>query len=260
MQVIAVNSSPKGGQGNTAVILDPFLEGMRDAGAEVELLYTRKLKIKPCKGDMNCWLKTPGECSQKDDMASILPKFASADIMVFATPLYVDGMSGPMKTFFDRLVPLGLPFIELRDDHCRHPARTPRPHEGKMVLVSNCGFWELDNFDALVTHMEAISRNFGSEFAGALLRPHGGALRTMLEMGAPVQDVLDAAREAGRQLIRDGKMREETLATVSRELLPRDAYVELANQRFREALDEVEKRRERARARAARKQAAAAGA
>ena len=82
----------------------------------------------------------------------------------------------------------------------------------------------------------------------------------MLEMGAPVQDVLDAAKEAGRQLIQEGKMRAETLATVSRELLPRDAYIERANQMFKEALDEVERKRARAQARAARKQSAVAGA
>jgi multimeric flavodoxin WrbA len=260
MQVIAINSSPNAARGNTAVILDPFLEGMREAGAEVELLYTKKLKVKPCRGDLNCWLRTPGECSVKDDMESILPKLAGADIWVFATPLYVDGMSGPMKNFLDRVIPLGLPFIELRDGHCRHPARDARLHQGKVALVSNCGFWELDNFDALVTHMEAVCRNFGREFAGALLRPHGGALRTMLELGAPVQDVLDAAKEAGRQLIQDGKIRAETLAAVSRELLPLDAYLERANQMFQEELDKTEKRRAKARAKAARARAAAAGA
>jgi multimeric flavodoxin WrbA len=86
MKVIAVNSSPNAGRGNTAVILDPFLEGMREAGAEVELLYTKKLKIKPCRGDLNCWLRTPGECSQKDDMEAVLPKLRDSDVMVFATP------------------------------------------------------------------------------------------------------------------------------------------------------------------------------
>lgn len=257
MKVVAVNSSPNGGRGNTAVILAPFLEGMREAGAEVELLYTRKLNIKPCKGDFNCWLRTPGKCTQKDDMQLVLPRLRDADIMVFATPLYVDGMSGPMKTFLDRMIPLALPAIEVRDGHCRHPARDPRQHGGKTVLVSNCGFWELDNFDALVTHMEAICRNLGSEFAGALLRPHGGALRAMERMGAPVQDVLEAAREAGRQLIRDGKMLPETLATVSRELLPRNAYLDVVNRSFEATLAESERLRVAARARAAARRAAA---
>jgi len=37
----------------TALILNPFLEGMREAGAGVELFYTRKLDIKPCTGEFN---------------------------------------------------------------------------------------------------------------------------------------------------------------------------------------------------------------
>ena len=60
----------------------------------------------------------------------------------------------------------------------------------------------------------------GGEFAGALLRPHGPALKGMLEGGAPVDDIFEAAKEAGRQLVKDGKMSDETLKVVSRELLP----------------------------------------
>jgi len=47
-------------KGNTALILNPFLEGMREAAVEVELFYTRKLNINPRTGEFNCWLKNPG--------------------------------------------------------------------------------------------------------------------------------------------------------------------------------------------------------
>lgn len=68
-------------------------------------------------------------------------------------------------------------------------------------------------------------------FAGALLRPHGTVLRAMLQRGSPVaQEVPEAAREAGRQLVHDGKMSEETLRIISRELLPRDLFVQICNQ------------------------------
>lgn len=43
----------------------------------------------------------------------------------------------------------------------------------KMVLVSNCGFWEMDNFDPLLVHLKALCRNAEAEFVGALLRLHG---------------------------------------------------------------------------------------
>jgi multimeric flavodoxin WrbA len=235
MKVLALNSSPKSDKGNTALILDPFLEGMTESGAEVELCFTKKLDVKPCQGELNCWLKSPGNCFQDDDMHELRPKFARADVWVFATPLYVDGMAGPLKNVIDRLIPLADPFIELRDDHCRH-AQREGVASGKIVLVSNCGFWERDNFDPLVAHVQAICRNTAREFAGALLRPHGPAVGAMKAMGQPPSDVLEAAREAGRQLATRGRMDPATLEAVARDLMPRDAYVEVVNRRFREAM------------------------
>jgi multimeric flavodoxin WrbA len=239
MKVVAISSSPSMDKSNTSLILTPFLDGMREAGAEVELLYTRKLKINPCQGEFNCWVKTPGTCFQKDDMQLLLPKLAEADIWVLATPLYVDGMTGPMKNLVDRVLPLVEPFFELRDGHCRHPARRDTTH-GKIVLVSNCGFWEMDNFDPLVTHVRAMCKNAGMEFAGALLRPQGPALKAMLDMGAPVNDIFEASREAGRQLVSDGEMSRETLDIVSRELLPLEMYVQVVNESFQRQLGELE--------------------
>jgi len=236
MKVVAINSSPNMDKGNTALILGPFLEGMREVGADVELFYTRKMKISPCQGEFNCWLKTPGKCFQKDDMQMLLPKMAEADVLVLATPLYVDGVTGPMKNLLDRIIPLAQPFFELRDGHCRHPGRDGSKGS-RLVLVSNCGFWEMDNFDPMLVHMKAVSKNMAREFAGALLRPHGPALMGMMEMGAPVDDILGAAKEAGRQLVEDGRMSPETLKGVSRELLPLEMYIEIVNKRFQEELN-----------------------
>jgi len=240
MKVLAFNGSPRMDKGNTALILNPFLDGMKEVGAEVELFYTKKLNINPCQGCFTCWLKTPGVCFQKDDMQMLHPKLRQADIWVLAMPLYVDGMTGPMKNLLDRLIPLVQPFIELRDGHCRHPlleARDP----GKVALVSNSGFWEMDNFDPLLVHTKAICKNMGTEFAGALLRPHGEILKPLMKMGRSPDDVFEAAREAGRQLVEEGKMSPETLNIVSRELAPLESYVRGANRAFQEALDALEK-------------------
>lgn len=236
MKVLAFNCSPMMEKGNTAVILGPFLDGLREAGAEVELFYTKKLNINPCQGEFNCWLKTPGRCFQDDDMQLLHPKLREADVWVFATPVYVWGVSGPMKNLMDRIIPLAEPFIVLRNGHCSHPVR-PDLKGPKIVLVSNCGFWEMDNFDPLLVQMETLCRIIGWEFAGALLRPHGPALPAMLKMGAPVSDVLEAAKEAGRQLGASGVISPATLKIVSRQLLPLEVYLQVANQEFREQMD-----------------------
>lgn len=235
VKVLAFNCSPQMDKGNTTLILTPFLEGMKEAEADVELFYTRKLKIEPCTGEFHCWIKKPGECYIDDDMNMLYPKLREADIWVFATPVYVDGITGPMKLLMDRLIPLLQPFFELRNGHSRHPLREGAKH-GKVVLVSNCGFWEMDNFDPLLVHMKAFCKNADKEFAGALLRPHGPVLRSKIEKGLPVDDILNAAKDAGRQLVEKGIMPIETLKIVSRELMPLEIYLQAANKTFQKLM------------------------
>ncbi len=239
MKVLAFNSSPNTENGNTALILNPFLKGMKEAGAEIELFYIKKLKINPCISEMSCVIKTPGKCILNDDMQMLYPKLKEADIIVFATPLHFDGMTTTMKNLIERLwLPSGTPFLELRNGRVRHPVQ-PNTKKAKIVLLSNCGFYELENFTPLLAHIKAICENLSFEFAGALLRPHGPTLGMMLKAGAPVTDVLNAAEEAGRQLVTEGKMSEETLNVVSRELLPLKDYVQHHNQRIKQFVEKM---------------------
>jgi multimeric flavodoxin WrbA len=235
-QVVAFNGSPHAPKGATATILDPFLEGMRQAGSEVELFLPHKLDIHPCRGCLGCWTRTPGRCVQDDDMRPVLEALSRADIVVYGTPLYVDGMNAQLKTVLDRSIPLLQPFFVEREDHCRHDLREGCVG-GKVVLVSVSGFTELDNFEPLVASVRAASTNMRREFAGALLRPHANSLDELAKSGIPVVDVFDACREAGAELVSNGRMRPETLDRVSRELVPRERYIKTVNVMFRQALE-----------------------
>ena len=226
MKVLAINGSPHMGEGNTAMILNPFLEGMQEAGADVDLFYTRKLKIGPCNGDMSCWFVNPGTCGQKDDMQMLLPKFKEADVIVWASPVYYAGVTGPLKNLMDRQLPL----------HIEGEMGSKRQ---KIVLVSTCGAWEVSMFDPLLLQMRALySRPEGSsDFAGALLRPMADGMKEMIKAGETrlVEGVFRAAKEAGRQLAKEGKISEELQKEVSRELMPRDAYYKAAQMMMEQA-------------------------
>ena len=226
MKVLAINGSPHTGEGNTAMILNPFLEGMKEAGADVDLFYTRKLKIGPCNGDMSCWFVNPGTCGQKDDMQMLLPKFKEADVIVWASPVYYSGVTGPLKNLMDRQLPL----------HIEGELGSKRQ---KIVLVSTCGAWEVSMFDPLLLQMNALySRPEGSsDFAGALLRPMADGMKEMIKAGETrlVDGVFRAAKEAGRQLAKEGKISEEPQKEVSRELMPRDAYYKAAQMMMEQA-------------------------
>ncbi len=240
MKILALNSSPRKEKGNTDRILRPFLEGARQAGAEVEVVYLYDRKILPCLGCFHCWLRTPGKCCQKDDMEDLLKALAASDVAVYATPLYVFGMSAVMKLFLDRIVPLAEPFIELTaDGRSTHPMRGEKKNKG-MVVVSNCGFHELSNFDELMAHFRAIAYHSRVEILGALLRPEGEFL-AMAEKLMPdkVGKVYEAAREAGRQVVTAGRISPETERAVSAQLLPPKEFLEAANAYFRSRIEKA---------------------
>jgi multimeric flavodoxin WrbA len=185
MHVMAMNASPLKKRGNTNLILAPFLKGMEEEGAEVELYHTSDLALSPCRGDFACWTTTPGRCAIEDDMRWLLPKLDAADAWVFASPVYVDGIASTLKTLVDRTIPIVLPSMVLGDGRLRHPRRTTSERPRTLAVVSNCGFWERETFEPLEAHMRAIAANGAAVYAGALVRPHGPALGPMLEQGAP---------------------------------------------------------------------------
>ena len=231
MKVLAINGSPHMDEGNTAMILNPFLEGMKEAGSDVEVFYTRKLKIGACNGDLSCWFKNPGICGQKDDMQMLLPKIKEADVIVWASPVYYAGVTGPLKNLMDRQLPLHL--------------QGGQAKQQKAVLVSTCGAWELSMFDPLLLQMRAIYTrpNESSDFAGALLRPMADGMKDMIKAGETklVEGIFQAAREAGRQLAKEGTISEELQARVSRELMPRDAYYKAAEMMMEQIRKAAEK-------------------
>jgi multimeric flavodoxin WrbA len=205
------------------MLLNPFMAGLREAGGDFDFFSTSDLTIAPCRGDLTCWFKTNGKCIQNDDMKIIVELYKAADLIVISTPVYVDGMPGDLKNLFDRLVAVGNPFLEVRDGQTRHPFQkdyTPK----KLVLISSCGFWEMEHFDSILIHLKAISKNLGLLFSGALLRPHSFAMRNF-----PINDILHAAKQSGTEILTDGCISDTLQKTVSREIVPQLDYITMMN-------------------------------
>jgi len=104
--ILGVNGSPHPA-GATAKLLNAVLEGARFAGGETEVLNLYDLRINPTEGlySINPNLETVANMPD-DDMKALYKKIQRAAGIVFATPNYWALMSGPMKTFIDRLTPL----------------------------------------------------------------------------------------------------------------------------------------------------------
>lgn len=237
MNIIALNGSPRRTRGNSMLILDPFLHGLNEAGANVDLLHLCDLNIQTCSNCYKCWYKTPGRCVLDDDMNELLDRMAKADVWVLATGVYWGGPSSLMQGFMERLFPLVEPVMELREGKVKYRLREEYM-TGKIVLVSASPKWGMENFTPLITQIKALSDDVSREFAGGLLRPHAPALRHMMDVGKETSHILDAAIEVGRSFVKTGAISGKLAKVISSELMPQALYIRHLNSEFSRALKE----------------------
>jgi multimeric flavodoxin WrbA len=227
MKAVAINGSPRKGKGNTGMILNAFLQGMEEAGADTEVFYTKNLKLKPCTGEMRCWWETPGDCYIKDGMQEIYPKLRGADILILATPVYIP-LPGEMQIFINRTCPLAKPLLETRAGRTRG-----RLHDNvkmtKIVLVSTGGWWEIENLDTVVRIAEELAENMSIEFAGSVLRPHAFLMK---KKGEPTEEggaIIEEVKNAGQDFAKTGQLNDSALESIMRPLIPREELLQRYN-------------------------------
>ncbi len=209
MKVLAINSSARiGGQSKTELMLNHLVEGMRDAGAAVDVINLHKKSIKNCIGCFTCWTKTPGKCLHKDDMSNeIYPKYLDADLLVLATPLYHYTVNATMKAFIERTLPDLQPFFKLRNGVTSHPIRHKTP---PVVALSVAGFPDESVFDLLSSYMNFI---YHERLLAEIYRPAAEDMRPS-DAGGKVADILDATVQGGRELVESMKISPETMARI----------------------------------------------
>lgn len=239
MKIVVFNGSPRMEKGNTHVMVEAFLEGAASAGAEVENVFLFRKKIRQCLGCFDCWLKTPGKCMQKDDMEGLLSLFRDADLIVFATPLYVDNVTGIMKTFMDRIIPLTEPYFE-KDPQGEYRHRKRYEKVPKIAVISNCGFAEQSHFQVLSLLFKRVARNMHSELVAEIYRGAGELLKLEMPMLKPLIDAYkEALKKAGREIATDGKLSEDTKAKLDKPIVPHDMYMEGANKYWDKLLSAI---------------------
>lgn len=234
MNVLAINGSPRGQFGNTEVMLKPFLEGCIESGAIVETIYLKDKDIKHCSGCFTCWTKTQGKCIHNDDMEELLNKISQADIIVYATPLYYYTVTGLMKDFMDRMLPLNNREIVRVGNSYSHPERLKREVPVKTVLISNCGFPGNYNFSGLVETFKVMAKG---NLAATILCGQGGILSsvnrddTLKKIYMPF---LSAIKSAGKEVVSLGCIEAETQAIIDKDVIDPENYVKNANVSWKE--------------------------
>lgn len=101
-RILILEGSPRHG-GNSDLLCDQFMAGAKENGHEVEKYFINDHNITWCSACYYC-RNHGGVCCKKDDMAQLMPKIIEADILVFASPVYMYSISAQLKTVFDRMV------------------------------------------------------------------------------------------------------------------------------------------------------------
>jgi FMN-dependent NADH-azoreductase len=168
VRIVSFNGSPRGGAGNTQVMIDALLKGMRSEDSEITQVCLAENNIGYCAGCHCCWTRTPGRCAIDDDMKELLPLINGADIVILGSPLYFCAISGTLKVFIDRLTALG-------GDPRKATSGEPRA-PSYLVMLSNCGFPDGRQFEATSTWIRAMSGMLGMGLLGEFYATNGKVL------------------------------------------------------------------------------------
>lgn len=100
-KVLVLNGSPRR-NGLVSQMLGIIVDNLPES-CEVENLFVRDLKIRPCTGCMSCRSKL--KCVlPEDDGHRVAALIRDADVLVIGSPCYWGNMNGYLKVLFDRVV------------------------------------------------------------------------------------------------------------------------------------------------------------
>lgn len=103
MEILGLVGSPRK-RSNTDLLVDAVLDEAQQNGHRSSKIYLYDLAIGPCIDCRGC-KKDDMRCIVDDDMQQIYDEIEAADAIVFGTPVYWLGPTGPMKMLIDRLRP-----------------------------------------------------------------------------------------------------------------------------------------------------------
>ncbi|MBW1990896.1 MAG: flavodoxin family protein [Deltaproteobacteria bacterium] len=191
MKILGIWGSPRKG-GNTEILLDAFLEGAAGAGAAVEKIALRELKITPCLEIYHCF--KDGTCPIKDDMLPLYDKLLAAEVVALASPIFFYSVSAQAKAMIDRTQALWARRYHLKQDF-------PGPERQGVLLCTAATRGKL-----LFVGARLVARYFFDAihvtYAAEIL------VRGVDEKGAVLQkpEVLEEARDLGRRLAQGEKL------------------------------------------------------
>ena len=183
MKAIALLGSPRK-EGNTDILASEVLRGAQDAGADIEKVYLDDLWIRPI-GEVCDNSREREDARNDDDFTGVLERFLDSDVVVFASPVYWQGVSAQLKCFLDRL-----------SSYFRRPPYAERFDGKGYIVVCTFGRKEMEHGDWITRPMKLAVEVLRGEYLGDICASvyEKGRVREM-------PDVLALAYEMGKEAV-----------------------------------------------------------
>lgn len=184
--MLALMGGPRKGW-NTDTLTDAVLQGAEEAGAQVEKIYLDDCSVRPI-AEVCDDRKKREDLRADDDFPGLLEKFLNAQIILWATPVYWQGVSAQMKCFIDRLSAyFGRPPYAERFDGKGH------------VVICTHGSKEPETARWVTEPMKVTVEVLRGRYLGDLgVSTSGGGNRVR-----QMPDVLSAGEELGKKAVRE---------------------------------------------------------
>jgi multimeric flavodoxin WrbA len=228
MRIVAINSSHRGDKGLTRFFLDRLVHGAAAAGADCEVITLAKLRMNRCISCRRCQTGEPHlRCvyHDKDDVAMVFEKMAGADLLIFATPIYMMAMASLLKVFLERMYStMDISDVRLSSGLIHHhinPALSSKP----FVVLVVCVNVEKETWKSVTSYFRTYARFMEARQAGVLVR-NACELFDPQKQPASGQDsvrlsaVCTAYEQAGCDLATRGFIRRSTQRAANQEVVP----------------------------------------
>jgi multimeric flavodoxin WrbA len=163
MRMTILNGAPDAASSFQAY-LETLTNRLLALGHAVTKLDLRDLDLKGCTGCFGCWVKTPGECSKRDDSATICRAVLSADLLLLASPMTMGFTTALLKRAADQMIQLIHPYFVVEGGEIHHRARYAR-YPVFALLLDPGDDSDAEDIAITRTMWERMARNMKSRLA-----------------------------------------------------------------------------------------------
>lgn len=202
MKILALHGSPRKG-GNSEILLNAFIEGVKEASGEVEKISLYDLNFSPCIACGEC--EHLGECILNDDMTGLYEKILTSDLIVVATPIFFYSHPAKLQAFFERFQALWA---------CKYILKKPHPYQKspKGILLALGATKGKKLFECLIRTFKFVMDACWGRYVGGLF------FRGIDKKGEILahEDVLTKAKNLGKEVL----LKEESAWTLDKSPTP----------------------------------------